>query len=409
MSGARPVAADGSHGANGSARPTRLLDARVAPAAAPPRQRPTWAEIDLAAITHNARVLRSLTPGAAFMAVVKADAYGHGMVPAARAALAGGATWFAVALVEEARGLRDAGVDEPVLLLTEPPVAAIDALLDARTTPTVYTPGFVRALDTVARRRGSGPVDVHLQLDTGMRRVGAPESDWLALCDLLRGLEGVRVTGLWSHFACADEPDHPSVAEQSRRFRTGIDVARARGLAPELIHLCNSAGTLTRPDDHYDMVRCGIALYGLDPGGGLIHEVPVRPALRWLSRTSFVKRVAAGEAVSYGHTWRTPRETTLGTVPVGYADGVTRMLGGRGEVVVGGRRRPIVGRVTMDQFLFDAGDDDVHIDDEVVLIGAQGAAAVTADDWASWLDTITYEVVSTVGARVPRVYTELAD
>ncbi|HEX6257565.1 MAG TPA: alanine racemase [Euzebyales bacterium] len=406
MSGTRRAAVSPPGRPIGPARPTHLLDARATPSTTPPRQRPTWAEIDLAAITHNARTLRARAPGATFMAVVKADGYGHGMVPVARAALAGGTAWFAVALVEEARGLRDAGIDAPVLLLTEPPVAAIDALLDAHVTPTVYTPGFIRALDAAARRRGAGPLEVHLQLDTGMRRVGAPEDDWPALSDLLAGLDGVRVTGLWSHFACADEPDHASVPEQSRRFRTGVDVVRARGLAPDLVHLCNSAGTLTRPEDHYDMVRCGIALYGLDPGGGLIHQVPVRPALRWLSRTSFVKRVAAGEAVSYGHTWRTPRETTLGTVPAGYADGVTRLLGGRGEVVVGGRRRPIVGRVTMDQFLFDAGDDDVRIDDEVVLIGRQGAVAVTADDWAAWLDTITYEVVSTVGARVPRVYTE---
>jgi alanine racemase len=173
-----------------------------------------------------------------------------------------------------------------------------------------------------------------------------------------------------------------------------------------VLHLCNSPATLTRPQDHFDLVRCGIALYGLDPGQGLIADVPLRPALRWCSRVSLVKRLAAGEAVSYGHRWMPESDTTVGTVPAGYADGVTRLLGGLGAVVVGGRRRPMVGRVCMDQFLFDAGDDRIAVGDEVVLIGAQGDAAVTADDWATWLDTINYEIVCGVGQRVPRVYVD---
>jgi alanine racemase len=212
------------------------------------------------------------------------------------------------------------------------------------------------------------------------------------------------VAGLWSHFACADEPGHPSIERQSAAFRDGIAVARSHGLAPRVLHLCNSPGTLTRPRDHYDLVRCGIALYGLDPGDGLIDGVGLRPALRWVSRVSLVKRLAAAEAVSYGHRWAPVTDTTVGTVPAGYADGVTRLLGGVGAVVVRGRRRPMVGRVCMDQFLFDAGDDDVAVGDEVVLIGAQDGAAVTADDWAAWLDTINYEVVCGVGGRVPRIY-----
>jgi alanine racemase len=383
---------------------TRLSDVRAAAPPAAPLQRPTWLEIDLGAIAANVRTLRGLAPGALFMAVVKADGYGHGMVPVARATLRGGADWLAVALVEEGRGLRDAGIGQPTLLLTEPPAAAIPALLDAGLTPTVYSPGFIRALDAAARGSGVAPLDVHLKLDTGMRRVGAPEHDWADVADLLAGLDGLRVAGLWSHFACADEPGHPSVDRQSTLFRAGIDLVRSRGLSPDVVHLCNSAGTLTRPEDHYDMVRCGIALYGLDPGGGVGAAAPLRPAMRWLSHVSLVKRLEAGEAVSYGHTWCAPRDTTVATVPAGYADGVTRLLGGRGSVVVGGVRRPMVGRVTMDQFLVDIGDDPVAVDDEVVLIGRQGDAEVTADDWASWLDTINYEVVSTVGRRVPRAY-----
>ncbi|HSJ46276.1 MAG TPA: alanine racemase [Euzebyales bacterium] len=388
---------------------THLLDGRAARPPAAPLQRPTWVEVDLGAITANARVLRDLAPRSRLMAVVKADGYGHGMVPVARAALAGGADWLAVALVEEGRALRDAGISTPVLVLTEPPLAAIPALLDAGLTPTVYSPGFICALDAAARERGGDATAVHLELDTGMRRVGVPERDWSRVADLLAGCEGLRVSGLWSHFACADEPGHPSVERQSRSFRAGVDLARDRGLSPDLVHMCNSAGTLTRPDDHHGMVRCGIALYGLDPGGGVLGDVRVRPAMRWLSHVSLVKRVAAGEAVSYGHVWSASRDTTVVTVPAGYADGVTRSLGGCGEVVIGGVRRPMVGRVTMDQFLVDVGDDTVAVDDEVVLLGGQGDVAVTVDDWACWLDTITYEVVTTVGGRVPRVYHRRAD
>lgn len=383
---------------------TRLRDVRATAPSAPPAHRPTWAQIDLSAITANVRVLRQLAPRSRFMAVVKADGYGHGLVPVAHAVVAGGADWLGVALVEEGRALRSAGITVPILLLTEPPVHAVPALLDAQLTPAVYTPSFIVALDAAARHRGDVPVDVHLKLDTGMRRVGVPEPDWPSVTDLLAGCAGLHVAGLWSHFACADELGHPSIARQSRTFAAGVEVARAHGLAPDLLHLCNSAATLTRPEDHYDLVRCGIAVYGLDPGNGVIGDVPVRPAMRWVSQVALVKRLTAGEAVSYGHAWRPDRDTNVGTVPAGYADGVTRSLGGRGEVVVRGRRRAMVGRVCMDQFVFDAGDDDIAVGDEVVLIGADGDAAATADDWASWLDTITYEIVCTVGQRVPRVY-----
>ena len=227
-----PSAADGDSGAvarrpasdavdGRSVSCTHLLDDRAERAPRPPLQRPTWVEVDLDAITANARALRGVASGSTFMAVIKADAYGHGMVPVARAAARGGADWFAVALIEEGRALRSAGVVQPTLLLTEPPSAAIPALLDAGLTPTVYTPGFARALDAEARRRADGPLDVHLQLDTGMRRVGVPPQDWPHVVDLLVGLDGLRVTGLWSHFACADEPGHPSVQRQSTEFASG--------------------------------------------------------------------------------------------------------------------------------------------------------------------------------------------
>lgn len=373
----------------------------------PPRHRPTWVEIDLGAIAGNVAALRAHADGDGLMAVVKADGYGHGMIPAAQAALAGGAEWLAVALVEEGEALRAAGIDAPVLVMTEPPSTAVPAMVEARLTPTVYSADFVRALAAYAHdtRRHLG---VHLKLDTGMRRVGVPEAEWETALTTLRDDSALHLEGLWSHFAVADEPSHPFIAEQHRRFATGLATATALGVEPEVVHLANSAATLSLPDTHYDLVRPGLAVYGLEPAPGLAGPVALRPAMRWCSRLGLVKQLAAGEAVSYGLRWTAPQDTTVGTVPAGYADGVSRALTNTGEVVCRGRRAPIVGTVCMDQFMVDfAGvDADVEAGDEVVLIGDQGTAAVSADDWARWLDTINYEVVCGVGRRVPRVYVD---
>jgi alanine racemase len=371
----------------------------------PPQDRPTWAEIDLEAIRDNTRALKRHATASRLMAVVKADGYGHGIVPSARAALAGGADWLAVALVEEGRVLREAGIDAPVLVMTEPPDAAAPAMIAARLTPAVYTPAFVAALDRAAAASGqAAPVDVHLKLDTGMRRVGVPPADWEDALRRVRDTPGVRLQGLWSHYAVADEPDHPFIGRQTVEFARGLDMARRLGVEPSFAHLANSAGTLHLPESHHDMVRPGLAVYGLEPAPGLAEGVGLRPALAWYSSLSLVKRLAAGEAVSYGLTWAPEQDTRLGTVPAGYADGVVRGLGNVGEVVVGGRRVPIAGRVCMDQFCVDLGDGDAAAGDEVCLIGRQGAGRVTADDWAGWLHTINYEIVCGVGARVPRVY-----
>lgn len=370
----------------------------------PPEQRPTWAEIDLDAIVANVVALKAQAGASRLMAVVKADGYGHGLVPTAWAAIAGGADWLAVALVEEGRTLRAAGVGVPILVMAEMPAAAIGQLLDAALTPAVYTPGFLHTLDRAAADRGGEPVPVHLKLDTGMRRVGVPQVDWEDAFRLVRASSGLRLEGLWSHFAVADEPDHPFIAHQSREFRRGIGLAASLGVRPDLIHLCNSAGTLALHEDHYDMVRPGLAIYGLEPAPGLAASCPLRPALSFRSRLSLVKPLAAGDAVSYGLRWTAQSDTTVGTVPAGYADGVVRALSNHGEVVVGGRRVPIVGTVCMDQFLVEVRDLAACAGDDVVLIGAQDGAAVTAEDWASWLGTINYEIVCGIGKRVPRVY-----
>jgi alanine racemase len=373
-------------------------------AGGPPEQRPTWAEVDLDAIAANVAALKAQAAAPRLMAVVKADGYGHGLVPATRAAIAGGADWLAVALVEEGRALRTAGVDVPILVMVEPPVAAIGPLLDAALTPAVYTPAFIDALDRAAAERRCDPVSVHLKLDTGMRRVGVPQAGWEDALRRIRAARGLHLEGLWSHFAVADEPDHPFIAHQSREFRCGIDLATSLGVQPDLVHLCNSAGTLHLREDHYDMVRPGLAIYGLEPAPGLTAACPLRPALSFRSRLSLVKPLAAGEAVSYGLRWTALKDTTIGTVPAGYADGVTRALSNRGKVVVCGRRVPIVGTVCMDQFLVDLGAQDAREGDDVVLIGTQNGAAVTADDWATWLGTINYEIVCGISKRVPRVY-----
>ncbi|MGH8902713.1 MAG: alanine racemase [Egibacteraceae bacterium] len=370
----------------------------------PPEQRPTWAEIDLDAIVANVVALKAQAAASRLMAVVKADGYGHGLVPTAWAAIAGGADWLAVALVEEGCALRAAGVDVPILVMAEMPAAAIGQLLDAALTPTVYTSEFLHTLDRTAADRGGEPISVHLKLDTGMRRVGVPQPGWEDALRLVRASNGLRLEGLWSHFAVADEPDHPFIAHQSREFRRGIDLATSLGARPDLIHLCNSAGTLALHEDHYDMVRPGLAIYGLEPAPGLAASCPLRPALAFRSQLSLVKPLAAGEAVSYGLRWTAQADTTVGTVPAGYADGVVRALSNLGEVVVGGRRVPIVGTVCMDQFLVEVGDLAVRAGDDVVLIGAQDGAVVTAEDWASWLGTINYEIVCGIGKRVPRVY-----
>ena len=370
----------------------------------PPQARPTWAEIDLDAIASNVAALKGQAEAGQLMAVVKADGYGHGAVPSARAALAGGADWLAVALVEEGEELRAAGISAPILVLTEAPTAFIDRILAADLTPAAYTPTFVDALDAAALARGGPPVAVHLKLDTGMRRVGVPQADWEDAFRRVASARGLRIGAIWSHFAVADEPHHPFITHQAQEFERALALARSMGVTYDLAHLCNSAGTVHLHDHHHDMVRPGLSVYGLEPAPGLAGDIPLQPALSWWTRLSLVKRLAAGEAVSYGLRWTAPRDTNVGTVPAGYADGVTRQLSNRGEVVVRGQRIPIAGTVCMDQFVVDGGDLELAAGDDVCLIGRQGESAVTADDWAAWLQTINYEVVCGVGKRVPRVY-----
>lgn len=371
--------------------------------AGPPFHRPVWAEIDLGAIRHNAATLLAHAAAPRLMAVVKADGYGHGAVPSARAALEGGATWLGVALLEEGEQLRAAGITAPILLLSEPPPAAAAAVLAAGLTPTIYTHGFVAAL--LAANPGPAPVEAHLKLDTGMRRVGLPAEHWEpTLAHLAAARDRIRVTGLWSHLAVGDEAGSGFTRLQGERFAVGVGMARAAGLEPELLHLANSGGTTLSPGLHLDMVRTGIVLYGCEAATGVIPP-GLRPAMALRAQLSLVKPVAAGETVSYGRRWAPNVDTVVGTVPIGYADGVRRSLTGVGEVWLAGGRRPLAGAVCMDQLLVDLGPGaTASAGEDVWLIGGPGEDRVTAEDWAAWIGTITYEVTCGIGPRVPRVH-----
>ena len=375
--------------------------------------RPVWAEVDLAAVAHNAGVLARLSAPARLCAVVKADGYGHGAVEVARAALDGGASWLAVALVEEGALLRQAGIRSPILLLAEPPPGAWPEVVRLALTPTLYTAeGGEEAAKAVAARRaeatGTSPAQglaVHVKVDTGMHRVGALPADAVRLARAVAESDELELEGLWTHFAVADDPGHPFNDEQARSFAAVLGELAARGARPPLVHACNSAATLTRPHDRGDLARCGISLYGVAPSPALEGAADRRPALTLRARVSLVKEVAAGEGISYGLRHRFERRSILATVPVGYADGVPWSLsGGGGEVLVGGRRRPIAGAVTMDQITVDCGHDQVRRGDDVVLLGQQGDERVGPWEWARRSGTIAYEVLCRIGPRVPRVY-----
>ncbi len=365
--------------------------------------RPTVVEVDHAALAHNVEALRAVSGGAALCAVVKADGYGHGMVEVARTSLDAGASWLAVATVEEAQRLRAAGIDAPTLLLSEPPADEAAAVVDAGVRPAVYTSRFGAALDAAATDAGTR-VAVHLKADTGMHRVGVPPDRWGALLDAVASWGSLDVEALWTHLARADEPDADTTRQQLAAFEDFTAAARERGVDAPLRHAANSAATLVWPDARLDLVRTGIAMYGLSPSPEVdAADHGLRPALTLRTRVSFSKRIEAGASVSYGHRWSAPSDGWLATLPIGYADGVPRLLSNRGEVLIGGGRRPIAGSVCMDQILVWCGDDEVAIGDEAVLLGAQGPDRIRVEDWAAHAETITYEIVTNLAdRRVPR-------
>jgi alanine racemase len=371
--------------------------------------RRAWAEVDLGAVRHNASLLAELAAPARLCAVVKASAYGHGSVAVAKAALEGGATWLAVAIVEEGAVLRGHGIEAPILLLSEPPATAMRDVVALRLTPTIYTQRGVEAAAKAVAGAGSAPIDVHVKVDTGMHRVGAGAGETPAIVRAVVDRPELNLGGLWTHFAVADDPGSPFTDTQCARFDAVVAQLVEQGVRPPLVHACNSAGTIAHPGAHHDLVRCGIALYGVAPSLALAAVQPVeglRPVLSLRARVSYVREVGAGEAVSYGLRRPLERPSHIATVPVGYADGVPWRLGiAGGDVLIGGRRRPLAGSVTMDQIMVDCGDDEgVLPGDEVVLIGRQGNEHITAWEWATHVGTIAYEVLCGIGPRVPKIY-----
>ncbi|MBS1848515.1 MAG: alanine racemase [Actinobacteria bacterium] len=366
--------------------------------------RHAWIEVDLAALARNTQRLRAHVAPAALCAVVKADGYGHGAVPVALAALEAGASVLAVAIVDEGAALRDAGIDAPILLLSECPDEDLDEVVRLGLTPTVYRDASIDAAERAAERAGV-ELGVHVKVDTGMRRVGAPAEAVGALVDRIARSSNLRMDGLFTHFAVADEPDDPFTDEQVRRFDDVRHDLSTAGLPTGMVHAANSAAAL-RGVGRGDMVRCGISLYGFAPSPAMTMPLALDPVLSLHARLSYVKTVQPGEGVSYGLRWRADHPTRVATVPLGYADGVRRILSSRGaQVLVGGRRCPIVGTITMDQLLVDLGSDaSTSVGDEVVLLGPMGDEQITAQEWADRLDTITYEIVCGFSARLPRLY-----
>jgi alanine racemase len=378
--------------------------------------RPTEAVIDLGAIRRNVERLVERSAPAQVCAVTKADAYGHGSVASARAALDGGATWIAVALVEEGIELRRSGITAPVLLLSEPRPGEMFEVVEAGLTPTVYSSIGLAALVAAAGSRAlSQPVDVHLNLDTGMNRVGLrPEgerdsSDGTYALEVVRAIADkpdVRLGGVWTHLAVADDLGRPETVQQLGRFRALLDLLRDELDDDVIIHAANSAGLLAHDDANFDMVRVGISTYGIEPVPGVGSDLGLEPAMTLNTQLSMVKRVFPGEAISYGleHTFET--ETVVGTIPMGYADGLRRDSYRRGgEVLIDGEHRPIIGVITMDQAMVDLGPDAANEPgDPVVVIGTQGDASISVHDIAARLDTIPYEIVCDIGRRVRRRY-----
>jgi alanine racemase len=371
---------------------------------------PFVAEIDLAAVRSNVAELCRRAGDAAVMAVVKADGYGHGMLPCARAALSAGATWLGVAFVDEALALRAAGVDVPLLAWLISPNTDLRPAVAERIDVSVSAPWGLD-LAAAAARESRRSIRLHLKADTGLGRGGAMPDEWPRLCEQAAKLAAdglVSIVGVWSHLAYADAPTHPTIARQQEAYERALAVAASFGVFPEVRHLANSAATLALPDTHYDLVRPGVAVYGLSPGPGVGRgaDLGLRPAMRLRADVALAKRVPAGQGVSYAHRYTTPRETTLALVPLGYADGVPRNATNVGPVQIGGRRLCISGTVCMDQFVVDVGDLPVTAGDPVVLFGPGDDGEPTAQDWADVCGTINYEIVTRVGARVPRVYLE---
>lgn len=369
--------------------------------------RPTRAEVDLAALRRNVAAIKALAPRAEILAVVKANAYGHGAAVIARALDSEPVTMLGVALIEEGIELRNAGVRAPILVLGGSYEGGYDLLVAHGLTATVFRPEHLRGLSHASKRAGV-PVAVHLKVDSGMGRIGVLPQELDSFLDLLGSFPEIQVDGLLSHFASADLENRDFTLGQVRCFKDAHARMRAKGFRPRWRHLSNSAGVIDLPEVRdgleLNMVRPGIMLYGLYPAAWLRGAAALEPVLAWKTAVIHLKWVPAGTPISYGSTWRAPRDALIATLPIGYADGYSRRYSNRAQVLVRGRRAPVVGRVCMDMSMVDVtGVPGVCVGDEVVLLGSQGAERIAAEELAELAETIHYEVICAVGARVPRV------
>ncbi|WP_003544393.1 alanine racemase [Desulfotomaculum nigrificans] len=371
-------------------------------------QEPIWAEIDLGAIRHNIKEVRRLVgPDREIMAVVKANGYGHGAVPVARAALSAGATRLAVARLNEAMVLRQAGINVPILVLGFIPPEQLAAALTNHITLTLYRTDLAEEISRVAQKLGQ-PAVIHLKVDTGMGRLGFIPEQGIEEVKRVSQLAGLKLEGIYTHFAAADETDKSYTRWQLDRFLSFISALEEQGVTFALRHCANSAAIIDHPEAYLDMVRPGIIIYGLYPSEEVNKSrVDLRPAMALKTRVAHLKTVKPGTKISYGCTYTVPRETVIGSLPLGYADGYPRLLSSRGQVIIRGQRAPIVGRVCMDQSMVDVGHiPGVKVGDEVLIFGRDGADYLPVEEVAAWLGTINYEMVCLVGARVPRIYKE---
>jgi alanine racemase len=365
-----------------------------------------WAEIHTGLISHNVAIVAQRTAPVQVWAVVKANGYGHGAVPVANAALAGGATGLCVAIVDEGVALRRAGITAPILLLSEQPPELADLIVGYQLTPTVTTTRGAAVLAASAAAADQ-TIKVHIKVDTGMHRVGVAPNETVSLASFVSSYESLTIEGVYTHFAVADDPSHPANAAQLSAFNTVLENLSSRGINPPLVHAANSAAALANEPSRFTMVRLGIAMYGLRPGAGVADLCAgLIPAMSLKARVSAVRWVEAGEAVSYGLVRPLTKGSLIATVPIGYADGVPRALGRTNiQVLLNGVPRTIAGTITMDQLMIDCeSDSSVMVGDEVVLIGKQGDHSVTADDWAEALGTIGYEIVCGISPRIFRRY-----
>jgi len=373
-----------------------------------PRGRPTLCFIDHEALRWNLRQIRSkVGAGVKILSMVKANGYGHGAAAVSQTLASVGGDAFGVATLEEGAELRQAGIHKPILVLAGAYVEQLEQFLTHDLTPVIHEIDGARAFEAAAQRRGK-KLNVHLKIDSGMGRLGVPAAEPDSWIPELKKFTALDLEGVFSHFSHAESVEGDYTRQQLDMFERMIQLLRAEGLAPRLVHFANSAATITLPAAYFDMVRPGIMLYGVYPSPAMASYITLKPVLSWKTKILQLKKVPTGTSISYGQTFITNRESMIATLPIGYADGYQRLLSNRGEVLVGGRRAPVVGRVCMDLTMIDVTDiRNVQQGDEVVLLGRQSDAEISADEMAAWANTISYEILTSIGARVPRIHYNL--